>query len=199
MYIMMALIADRFYYICLLTVILNYIFSSSALYVLAKRRGIESPGCAWIPVGTDWIIGKLTDDYDFKNKRDFRFGKIMFALLTISLLTFAFMIFLTCTVVLISLDVLFIKEVTYVATCLVIVLTLVIILTWVVRGIFKVICIYKIFKSTVPEMAVIFTILYYLTPCVVGSICLYVSRNKGYSFDNRDKKEVISEGIDNIS
>lgn len=40
-----------------------YILQSIGLYTLAKRRGINNPWLAWIPVGNAWIIGYLADNY----------------------------------------------------------------------------------------------------------------------------------------
>lgn len=40
-----------------------YILQASALYTIAKRRGISNAWLAWIPVGSSWIQGKITDHY----------------------------------------------------------------------------------------------------------------------------------------
>lgn len=40
-----------------------YVFESIAFYTLAKRRGIQYPGLAWVPVANMWIIGSLADHY----------------------------------------------------------------------------------------------------------------------------------------
>lgn len=36
---------------------------SFSLYSIAKRRGISKAWLAWIPVGCDWILGSLSDQY----------------------------------------------------------------------------------------------------------------------------------------
>lgn len=36
---------------------------SFVLYSIAKRRGIRRAWLAWIPVGKDWILGSLSDQY----------------------------------------------------------------------------------------------------------------------------------------
>lgn len=52
-----------------------YVMQSLSLYTIAKRRGILKPWLAWIPVGSDWIMGCISDQYRYvakgqtKNKR----------------------------------------------------------------------------------------------------------------------------------
>ena len=45
--------------------ILTYVFQSIGLYSIAKRRGIKAPGLAWIPVGSNWILGSIADQFDY--------------------------------------------------------------------------------------------------------------------------------------
>lgn len=45
-----------------------YIFRSLGLYSIAKRRGIYSPWLAWIPVGNLWILGSISDQYQYVAK-----------------------------------------------------------------------------------------------------------------------------------
>ena len=55
--------------------ILAYILQALALYAIAKRRGIRKPWLAWVPFGNSWILGSLSDQYQYvtklavKNKR----------------------------------------------------------------------------------------------------------------------------------
>lgn len=42
-----------------------YVIRSLSLYTIAKRRGLNKPWLAWIPVGTEWIIGSLSDQYKY--------------------------------------------------------------------------------------------------------------------------------------
>lgn len=48
-----------------------YIFQSLGLYAIAKRRGMQYPGLAWVPVVQMYIQGGITDDYNqrFENKK----------------------------------------------------------------------------------------------------------------------------------
>ena len=42
-----------------------YVLSSMALYTMAKRRGLNNPWLAWIPVVNCWIVGSLSDQYRY--------------------------------------------------------------------------------------------------------------------------------------
>lgn len=42
-----------------------YVLSSLALYTVAKRRGLNKPWLAWVPVLSCWILGSLSDQYRY--------------------------------------------------------------------------------------------------------------------------------------
>ena len=52
-----------------------YVLQSLSLYAISKRRGIHNPWLSWIPVGNMWILGCISDQYQYvvkgkvKNKR----------------------------------------------------------------------------------------------------------------------------------
>lgn len=50
--------------------IVMYIFSSLAYYTIAKNRNIPNPWLAWIPVGRDYLIGTLLDNYYMQDKNE---------------------------------------------------------------------------------------------------------------------------------
>lgn len=45
-----------------------YVFSSLGLYTISKRRGIRHAWLSWLPVGNLWIIGSLSDQYQYVAK-----------------------------------------------------------------------------------------------------------------------------------
>ena len=55
----------------------SYILTALALYTIAQRRGIHKPWLAWIPVANCWLLGSLSDQYQYvvkgenKSKRKF--------------------------------------------------------------------------------------------------------------------------------
>lgn len=42
--------------------IVIYIFSSISLYTMAKRRGMNRPWLAWIPIANSYLMGKLVNE-----------------------------------------------------------------------------------------------------------------------------------------
>ncbi len=55
--------------------IIVYVLQALALYTIAKRRCIKKPWLAWIPIADVWILGSISDQYQYvvkgavKNKR----------------------------------------------------------------------------------------------------------------------------------
>ncbi len=45
--------------------IVSYVLTALALYTIAKRRGIHNPWLAWIPVLNCWLIGSISDQYQY--------------------------------------------------------------------------------------------------------------------------------------
>ncbi len=61
-----------FYFLGLAFSIAMYVLQSLGLYTIAKRRGIDKPWLAWIPVAFCWTVGCISDQYQYvvkgKNK-----------------------------------------------------------------------------------------------------------------------------------
>lgn len=72
--------------------IVSYVLQSVGFYSMAKRRGIHNPWLAWVPVGNVWILGSISDQYQYvakgnvRNRRKTLLG-LMIAMLIISVLT----------------------------------------------------------------------------------------------------------------
>lgn len=72
--------------------VVMYVLQSLGTYTLAKRRGIHHPWLAWIPVGSIWLWGCLSDQYQYvvkgrvKNRR-----KVILVLSIVSLVLAAAM------------------------------------------------------------------------------------------------------------
>ena len=49
-----------------------YVFSSLALYTIAKRRGLTNPWLRWIPVANVWILGSIADQYRYVARGEIR-------------------------------------------------------------------------------------------------------------------------------
>lgn len=58
------------YYIALYVIaiafgIVVYILTGKGLSATARRRGINNPWLAWVPVGSDWMLGCISDQYRY--------------------------------------------------------------------------------------------------------------------------------------
>ena len=42
-----------------------YVLTSMAIYTVARRRGLNNPWLAWIPVINWWLLGSLSDQYQY--------------------------------------------------------------------------------------------------------------------------------------
>lgn len=46
-----------------------YVLTALSLYTIAKRRGLNHPWLAWIPVANVWLIGSISDQYRYVTQR----------------------------------------------------------------------------------------------------------------------------------
>ena len=49
--------------ICLIVLLPFYILDSLALFRISRRRGISHAWLSWVPVGSNWILGSISDQY----------------------------------------------------------------------------------------------------------------------------------------
>jgi hypothetical protein len=42
------------------------------MYTIAKRRGIRHPWLSWLPIGNTWILGSISDQYQYVAKGNIR-------------------------------------------------------------------------------------------------------------------------------
>ena len=42
-----------------------YVLNSLGLYTIAQRRGIRKPWLAWVPIGNAWLLGSISDQYQY--------------------------------------------------------------------------------------------------------------------------------------
>lgn len=73
-----------------------YILTALSLYTIARRRGISNPWLAWLPVANLWVLGSISDQYQYvaqglvRNRRKILLGlSIAFAILWIGMVVSA--------------------------------------------------------------------------------------------------------------
>ena len=68
------------YLLMLAFLALIYVLQSVGLYCIAKRRCIKNPWLVWLPVGIMWILGSISDQYQYvvkgrvRNRRKWLLG-----------------------------------------------------------------------------------------------------------------------------
>lgn len=171
--------------IVFLATIADYVLSSIGYSRIALRRNISANWLAWIPVARYWIIGAISDNYDSRKeiKRKIRFFLVVLQVLNAAIIIplSIYLLQLSPFITKYGVD-LFINDgngLYLLFPIVAAVLGLVILNT-----IFKVcytVALYKVFESTVPENALVYTILGSILS-VVGSVFVFISRNKGYDY-----------------
>lgn len=144
-----------FFLLAMVFCIVMYILSSLGVYSIAKRRGIRRPWLSWLPVGNMWIIGSISDQYQYvakgkiKNRRKILLG-IMIALLAMSMP-------IGVVVALAALD--------YAAAIAgIIFFYLLYVVLAIVGSVFQYIAYYDLFRSCRPDDAVLYLVLGILVP-----------------------------------
>lgn len=54
-----------FYLLVLAFSVTAYILQSLGMYTIAKRRGIHHPWLSWLPIGNVWLLGSISDQYQY--------------------------------------------------------------------------------------------------------------------------------------
>ena len=49
--------------------IVMYVLNAVGLYRIAKRRGIHHAWLAWVPIGSNWLLGSISDHYQYVAKQ----------------------------------------------------------------------------------------------------------------------------------
>ena len=173
--------------------LISYVFTSMGYYTLAKRRGLNKPWLAWIPVGNLWIMGSLSDQYRYvtrgqvTNKRK--------VLLGLSIPVYALLAVLIGLYVNIFIEILPLIEQTTatdaqimgMAAKLIGILGIcfVLLVVSIVAAVFQYIVIYDVFRSCDPDNSVLFLVLSILRG-VVYPFFVFACRNKDLGMPPRN-------------
>ncbi|MBE7036381.1 MAG: hypothetical protein E7403_03705 [Ruminococcaceae bacterium] len=71
-----------FYLFSILLTIAIYVLQSYALYKIAVKRKVSNPWISWIPLGSNWILGKIVESFEKENGTRKKWSSV---LLTLSL------------------------------------------------------------------------------------------------------------------
>lgn len=57
------------YFMAMAFSVISYVLNAVGMYRIAKRRGIHHAWLAWIPVGCNWLLGSISDHYQYVTKQ----------------------------------------------------------------------------------------------------------------------------------
>lgn len=151
--------------------IVLYSLQAIGLYSIAKQRGISCPWLAWLPIGNNWIIGAISDNYQEKANGKTKHKRLLLAALTVIIICLSISVFLDFFTM--ATD-----ETALTSDVLKLFATIgIVCILMVVYDVLLYIALYHVFKSCDPSTAAMFLLL----SIFVGgssSIWLFIQRNK---------------------
>ena len=179
------------YYLIIMAVgIASYVMQSLSLYTIAKRRGIHHPWLAWIPVGSAWLLGSISDQYQAIAKKKPRCRRKVLLGLNLGMLAVSFVMVITIAASAITeaaaMDA---SEMLFGASIAVFLLMMLatLVLTF-VTAIFMYIAYYDLYASCDPNDAALFLVLSILFS-ISMPVLLMISRKKDLGMPPRRRPE----------
>lgn len=140
--------------------ILMYVFQSVGLHSIAKRRGIRKPWLAWLPLGNMWILGSISDQYQYVAKGNVRSRRKVLLGLTIAMWAIMLPLYISYGVFLVGMISGFMADGNIAATLLVmIVLALALMVIGIIAVVYQYIALYDLYSSCSPDSAVLMLVL----------------------------------------
>ena len=168
--------------------IVAYVFLAIGMYAIAKRRGIRNPWLAWIPFGSTWLLGCISDQYRYvtmgqeKSKRKLMLG-LEIAVSATGVASIAIMIVALIKMFSLMDGEYVMSENSYYAEVLA-PLMIALLLCFVMMGlaialvVVTYIAVYDLFKSCNPEYATVFLVLSILFGSILQGIFVFANRKK---------------------
>lgn len=162
-----------------------YVLTAIALYAMAKRRGIQRPWLAWVPVVNVYLLGCIADQYRYVAKGENRSKRK--ALLTLNIIVCVLVLAIVVIAVVMVSNILMAEfgnasnvdlEMTTVGYALgIVVLALVFVGVEIALQIVRFIALYDVYNSCDPENSTLFLVLSIILP-VTEAFFLFFSREK---------------------
>jgi len=177
-----------FYFLIFAFAIVSYVLTALGMYTIARRRGIHHSWLAWVPVGDAWLLGSISDQYQYVAKGRVRNRRKV--LLGLSLGMFAVLV-----LVFVGLFLMLLSEVSGDASelmfggslALILLGYFAILILAVILVVFQYIALYDLFASCDPDNSVLYLVLSILLG-VVLPFFVFACRNKDKGMP--PKKEV---------
>ena len=164
----------------------SYILTSLGTYTIAERRGIRYPWLTWLPFGNLWILGSISDQYQYivkgkiKNRR-----KVMLGLSIGVVAAYIIFLFATVTGIILSENAVYFGSEAAMLV-LVVICTLVMVVTCIILTVYQYISLHDLYRSCHPGNAALYTVLSILIT-VTMPFFVFFSRKKDLGMPPRKK------------
>lgn len=148
------------YFLLMGVSVVSYVLGALGTYRMAKRRGIHHAWLAWIPVGCNWLLGSISDHYQYVAKHKVTKRRKVLLILSIILMGISILFGIATGVTVASMD-----AVSADMGGAILSVALLVISYLAVLGMSIAICVigyiayYDLFQSSRPEYAVLFLVL----------------------------------------
>lgn len=140
--------------------ILVYVFQSIGLHSIAGRRGIRKAWLAWLPLGNMWILGSISDQYQYVVKGNVRNRRKVLLGLTIAMWAITLPLYVSYGVFLVGMVSGFMADGNIMAAVLVmIVLALALAIVGIIAVVYQYIALFDLYSSCSPDSAVLMLVL----------------------------------------
>lgn len=163
--------------VMLAVALVMYILQSIAYYTIAKRRGIHNAWLAWIPVGNVWIIGSISDQYQYVKKGKIRNFRKWLIGLDLAVAAGAFLMYVPYIIMILSAGLDATGLITLALALLVVLMAFAMSAASIVYTVFLYMAIYDLFESCTQDRAVLYLLLSLFVPCA-ATILLFICRKK---------------------
>lgn len=167
-YLLLMFFAMAFSIVC-------YVFQSYGLYTIANRRGIRNSWLAWVPVGNAWILGSISDQYQYVAKGKVRNRRKLLLFLELGMIGIVVGLLIAAVLIIAMSDAFF--DSMLLAVLLMLLGYLAIIALAITTTVYMYLCYYDLYNSCIPSNAVLFLVLSIIIPVTI-SFFVFACRKK---------------------
>lgn len=143
--------------------VVTYVLHALGLYTMAKRRGIHHPWLAWLPIGSEWILGSIGDQYQYVAKGQVRNRRKVLLGLEVAVYAVAIAMYI-CAVATVVVSAMSASDVMVMSALLMLLFMVAVLVLAIILAIFVYIGYYNLFASCQPENAVMYLVLGIIFP-----------------------------------
>lgn len=174
----------------------TYVLSALAIYTIARRRGLRMPWLAWVPVANIWLLGSLSDQYQYVVRRENKTKRKW--LLILSILSAAFTAVVTVLAVTVASGILFsatdaqMMRNIHGPVMAILGLALPLVGVTIARTVIRYMALYDVYKSLDPDNCVLFLVLSILVH-PTEAFFLFFNRDKDKGMPPRRQEPVYAQ------